>query len=148
RTLVGRIAFLLDGGVSPGSILALTFSNRAAEEMRARLAAARPEAAAMVWMGTFHGYGLELLRKYGGQLGLPVKAEVIEPSDAVALLEADLVALDLDYYRNLQFPAEPLRHIVRAISRAKDELVDPGRYAELAARMVQDGQSPEQREAG
>jgi superfamily I DNA/RNA helicase len=147
RTLVGRIAHLLDREVPPHSILALTFSNRAAEEMRLRLATVRPEVASQVWMGTFHGYGLELLRKYGTRLGLPVKPEVIEPSDAVALLEANLNTLELDYYQNLQFPAEPLRHIVRAISRAKDELVDPARYAALAAEAMHAARSDEDREA-
>lgn len=147
RTLVGRIAHLLDREVPPHNILALTFSNRAAEEMRVRLATVRPEVASQVWMGTFHGYGLELLRKYGTRLGLLVKPEVIEPSDAVALLEANLNTLELDYYQNLQFPAEPLRHIVRAISRAKDELVDPARYAALAARAMQEARSDEEREA-
>ena len=71
RTLVGRIVFLLEQGVPPTAILALTFSNRAAEEMRSRVAEARPEDASRIWIGTFHAFGLELLRRYGVHLGLP-----------------------------------------------------------------------------
>ena len=68
RTLVGRIIFLLEQKVPPTAILALTFSNRAAEEMRSRVADANPEDAARIWIGTFHAFGLELLRKYGTHL--------------------------------------------------------------------------------
>ncbi len=71
HTLVGRILFLVESGVNPSSILALTFSNKAAEEMRSRVARVAPEAAPRIWMDTFHAFGLELLRKDGTLLGLP-----------------------------------------------------------------------------
>ena len=64
RTLIGRIVFLLEQNVPPSTILVLTFSNRAAEEMRSRVADANPQAASRIWIGTFHAFGLELLRKY------------------------------------------------------------------------------------
>jgi Zn-dependent peptidase ImmA (M78 family) len=87
RTLVGRVTYLLEVGALPESILALTFSNRAAEEMRARLAVAHPDVAQRIWMGTFHAFGLELLRKYGSHLGLPPRPTVLDPVDAIALLQ-------------------------------------------------------------
>ena len=68
RTLIGRIVFLLEQNVPPSTILVLTFSNRAAEEMRSRVADANPQAASRIWIGTFHAFGLELLRKYGTHL--------------------------------------------------------------------------------
>ncbi len=65
QTLVGRIEFLVtQQQVDPQSILVLTFSNKAADEMRGRLAKVLPEIAPTIWMGTFHAFGLELLRKY------------------------------------------------------------------------------------
>ncbi len=65
RTLVGRVTHLIqDQKVDPASILVLTFSNKAAEEMRERVARVLPAEAAHIWMGTFHSFGLELLRKY------------------------------------------------------------------------------------
>ena len=136
RTLIGRIVFLLEQNVPPTSILALTFSNRAAEEMRSRVAEANPEDASHIWIGTFHAFGLELLRKYGSHLGLPSRIGVLDPSDSIALLERMLSNLNLDHYQNLYDPALYLRDIMAAISRAKDELVGPNRYAELADRML------------
>ena len=135
RTLVGRILFLLRQNVQPSNILALTFSNRAAEEMRSRVAEADPDAAPHIWIGTFHAFGLELLRKYGSLLKFPPRISVLDPSDSIAKLECMLPELELDHYRNLYDPALYLRDIMTAISRAKDELVGPGEYTTLAKRM-------------
>jgi DNA helicase II / ATP-dependent DNA helicase PcrA len=134
-TLVGRIEFLLNRGVSPQSILALTFSNKAAEEMRSRAATLAPSAAALIWMGTFHAFGLDLLRKYGTRLGFPHHLSVIDPVDALFLLERELPSLDLVWYQNLYDPAMHLRSMLGAISRAKDELIDPSSYSKLAHKM-------------
>lgn len=68
RTLVHRIGHLLQQGASPASILALTFSNKAAEEMRERIAA-NPQAAIEMWAGTFHAFGLELVSKWHTRIG-------------------------------------------------------------------------------
>lgn len=147
RTLCGRVLYLLNSGVSPRTILALTFSNKAAEEMRDRVGRAAPEAAPQIWMGTFHAYGLELLRKYGSRVGLGAKPEVLDPSDAVLLLDSRLGELELVHYQNLPEPALYLRHIVNAISRAKDELVDPAAYARFADEMATSAISEDEREA-
>lgn len=131
RTLVGRIVCLLQRGVSPSTILAL---NRAANEMRERVARVEP-AAAHIWLGTFHAFGLELFRKYGTRLGLPTRPVVLDPAAAVALLEEALPDLDLNHYQNLYDPAINLRDILSAISRAKDELISPDEYLALAQAM-------------
>jgi ATP-dependent DNA helicase UvrD/PcrA len=135
RTLVGRVLHLLDQGVDPASILALTFSNKAAEEMRERIAQAAPESAALIWMGTFHAFGLDLLRRYGTHLGLSTDPPVLDPVDAMFLLERELPALQLSYYQYLPEPTRSLKPILSAISRAKDELATPAAYAEFARRM-------------
>lgn len=136
KTLVGRVTFLLQElHVEPSSILALTFSNKAAEEMRERVARVVPSAAPHIWMGTFHSFGLELLRRHGSRLGLPLRPEVLDPADALVLLENFLPELRLDHYQNLYEPAISLHDILQAISRAKDEMVTPARYLELAQLM-------------
>ncbi|HEY2593921.1 MAG TPA: UvrD-helicase domain-containing protein, partial [Chloroflexota bacterium] len=135
RTLVARVVHLLEQGVPPSSILALTFSNKAAEEMRARVALVAPDAAPLIWMGTFHAFGLELLRKYGTRLGLPPRPEVVDPIAALGLLEEGLPEFQLDYYQNLYDPTLWFRDVVGAISRAKDEHVGPERYTALARRL-------------
>jgi DNA helicase-2/ATP-dependent DNA helicase PcrA len=137
RTLIARVLTLLNRGVRPEQILALTFSNRAAEEMRERLGQAVPDAARRIWIGTFHSFGLELLRRFGPRIGLPATPSLLDPLDAVALLERHLVRLELREYEFLHNPAFPLREILGAISRAKDELKPPEEYARLAELMTQ-----------
>ena len=136
RTLTARIVWLLGRGAEPASILALTFSNKAAEEMRERVAVAAPDAAPAIWAGTFHSFGLELLRKYGHLLGLPADVRVIDPGDALLLLEEMLPSLPLRHYLQLYDPAIALHDILCAISRAKDELVGPEQYRAFGEAML------------
>jgi len=135
RTLVGRLLFLVEQGVPADAILALTFANKAAEELRARVAQQAPDAAAYAWIGTFHAFGLELLRRYGTLLGLPPRPTLLDPIDALILIERELPSLRLDHYRNLAEPMPPLRAILATISRAKDELCGPDDYLNAARRM-------------
>lgn len=135
RTLVGRVTYLLARGVAPDALLALTFSNRAAEEMRERVAAVAPAAAEQIWLGTFHAFGLELLRKYGDRLGLPPRPTLLDSLDVLRLLESGLADLDLRHYQSLPNPSHYLPDLLGAISRAKDELVGPEEYRELAEAM-------------
>jgi superfamily I DNA/RNA helicase len=130
--------------VAPTSILALTFSNKAAEEMRARVTKAYPAEAPQIWMGTFHAFGLELLRKFGMKLGLPSRVDVLDPVDALFLLEQELASLALEHYQNLYEPTMYLPAILAAISRAKDELVTPAQYTHLAGEMKSRAQTPDE----
>ncbi|MBD0326218.1 MAG: UvrD-helicase domain-containing protein, partial [Pyrinomonadaceae bacterium] len=141
RTLVGRILHLLNEGVAPDKIVALTFSNKAGEEMRERVERFAPDAAPKIWIGTFHAFGLELLRRYWQEAALPPRARVLDPVDALFILERHLPQLALDHYQNLYEPTTHLAAILAAISRAKDELVSPDKYAELAQTMLARAQS-------
>lgn len=147
RTLVGRVLHLLGRGVAPENILALTFSNKAAEEMRERVEMFAPAAAPRIWMGTLHAFGLELLRRYWKEAGLPPKPELLDPVDALFLLERALPDLRLDRYQNLYEPTRYLKDILGAVSRAKDELADPARYRELAEAMLAGVADDDAREA-
>ena len=137
KTLGKRVSSLLNEGVDPASILVLTFSNRAAGELADRLASAMPEAAPRIWIGTFHAFGLDLVRRYHDLLGLPPDPSLFDRSDAIEVLEEILPTLPLVHYRNLWDPAMILREIVAAISRAKDEMTDHQRYRALAEGMLQ-----------
>ena len=141
RTLVKRIVSLVNDGVDPTSILVLTFSNRAAGELSERLATAIPDSASKVWVGTFHAFGLELVRKHYRSLNLPDKPTLFDRSDAIEVMEEILPILTLVHYRNLWNPTLILRELLDAISRAKDELVGPTRYRELAEAMLVDAGS-------
>jgi superfamily I DNA/RNA helicase len=86
RTLIERVLFLLRNGVAPQSILALTFSNRAAGEMRERLRLAAPAAADEITVGTFHAFCLQFLQEHAAEA---VAASVALPaSDRRRWLEA------------------------------------------------------------
>lgn len=136
KALVARLLYLIqDRRADPASILVMTFSNKAAEEMRERTARVLPAEAPHIWMGTFHSFGLELLRKFGAYLGLSPMPDVLDPVASLFLMEKSLASLQLNYYLNLYEPSLGLRDILRAISRAKDELVDPSRYLLLAQHM-------------
>ena len=135
RTLVKRVLSLLAEGTDPAAILILTFSNRAAGELSERLTVAAPEAAPRLWIGTFHAFGLDLVRRYHDKLQLTPNPSLFDRSDAIEVLEEILPTLPLVHYRNLWDPAMVLRDIVGAISRAKDEMVGPDRYRTLAKAM-------------
>jgi superfamily I DNA/RNA helicase len=128
-------------------MLALTFSNRAAGELSERIAAAAPGAASQIWIGTFHAFGLDLIRRHHNRLGLGPDPALFDRSDAIEVLEDILPTLPLVHYRNLWDPALVLRDIVAAISRAKDELVDPIRYRALAQAMLDRAADADTREA-
>jgi DNA helicase II / ATP-dependent DNA helicase PcrA len=147
RTLVKRVVSLVHEGIDPGTILVLTFSNRAAGELLERIAAAIPHAAPNIWIGTFHAFGLDLIRRYHDKLGLPADPPLFDRSDAIEVLEEILPTLPLVHYRNLWDPALVLRDIVAAISRAKDELTDPARYHALAHTMLEHAVDDGAREA-
>lgn len=137
RTLVARIERLLDQGVPASEILVLTFSNKAAGELVERLTQSRAEAAAAAWIGTFHGFGLDVLRQFHDREGLPDDPRLVDKADAVGLLEDLVPRLPLQHCRNLHDPTLDLSDILSAISRAKDELASPARYMALAVRMAE-----------
>jgi DNA helicase II / ATP-dependent DNA helicase PcrA len=137
KTLVARVKSLIDEGIDPAGTLVLTFSNRAAGELYERLAQTVPTVVDKIWIGTFHSFGLDLIRRFHDKLSLSSDPALFDRSDAIAVLEEQLPTLALRHYRNLWDPSMVLRDIVAAISRAKDELVDSTQYRRLAVKMHQ-----------
>ncbi|MDA4848781.1 ATP-dependent helicase [Hoeflea poritis] len=141
RTLVRRIQHKLDQGSMPASFLALTFSNKASEEMRERIAATNADAAIEMWVGTFHQFGLELVTKWPLQSGRTNDVRILDQTGQLELLEANLEKLPLQHFRNLYEPAYELVPVLRVISRCKDELILPEEY-EAAAQAAHDTAEP------
>lgn len=146
QTLTSRVEGLLEDGVDPRRILLLTFSNKAAGEMADRIACKHKSAATAMWIGTFHAFGLDVIRRFHIELGLPKDPRMMDRTEAVELLEHEFPRLGLTHYRNLYDPTQIIADILQAISRAKDEVVDPARYAELAGDMAHRAISPEDQE--
>ena len=135
QTLIARVDGLLEEGIDPRRILLLTFSNKAAGEMADRIAAKRPETAAAMWIGTFHAFGLDVVRRFKTEFGFPSDPRMMDRTEAVELLEHEFPRLNLVHYRDLYDPTQEISDILAAISRAKDEVVDETRYEQLADAM-------------
>jgi superfamily I DNA/RNA helicase/Zn-dependent peptidase ImmA (M78 family) len=135
RTLIARVESLLDEGVDPRRILLLTFSNKAAGEMAERISQKRPSDAAALRIGTFHSFGLDILRRFNERCGMPANPLLIDRTEAVELIENEFPRLGLIHYRNVYDPSQTVADILTAVSRAKDEVIDAAEYKALAEAM-------------
>src|SRR6201992_2613164 len=116
RVLVHRVAWLIQvEGASPSSILAVTFTNKAAAEMRARIETLLGVPSGAMWIGTFHGLAHRLLRIHWREAGLPQTFQILDSEDQARLLRRVLKALDLDETRWVP------REILWFINAQKDE---------------------------
>src|SRR6218665_2197873 len=82
-----------------------TSSKKAANELCERIAASNPVAAAAMWIGTFHAFGLDIVRRFHDRLALLPDPRLIDRTEAIELLEDEFPRLDLKHYRNLWDPA-------------------------------------------
>ncbi len=135
RVITRRIAYLIGCcGVPPWNILAVTFTNKAADEMKRRVAdlldQAWPEPGRRdglsVWVGTFHSTCVRVLRKHGGAIGLRSSFVIYDEGDQLSLMRDCLRALGLS-----ERAVNP-RAVLTRISRAKNELLSPEEYALVA----------------
>jgi DNA helicase-2/ATP-dependent DNA helicase PcrA len=124
RVITRRVAWLLREGVRPNNILAITFTNKAAGEMRERVEALVP--ASGVWISTFHRFGARLLRQYADRLDLDRDFTIYDQSDRARLVKLAIEDVGLDAAR---FTPDT---IVAAISKAKNQLLSPSRFADQA----------------
>lgn len=131
-TLIHRIKYLIEEkGIHPSQLLVLTFTNKAAFELIERLRSGGIQNAAEIWAGTFHGFGLEFLRKYHQLFGLENDINVADKMASVSMLISTLPQLQLNYYFRIQDPYEWLGPVVTAIMRLKEELVSPEAFSDF-----------------
>lgn len=127
KALTTKIAYLLEKGVKPWNILAITFTNKAAKEMRQRVDALVGPSAKDVWLYTFHGFCNQLLRRDINALpGYTTSFSIYDPSDCKNVLKEALKKLNLDekFY--------PLPGLLATISNAKNAQVDAAAFARQA----------------
>ncbi|HLF40498.1 MAG TPA: UvrD-helicase domain-containing protein, partial [Acidimicrobiia bacterium] len=128
RVLTRRVAHLIrDRGVSPFAILAITFTNKAADEMKERVAELIGPVARRMWVSTFHSACARILRRESSLLGMRSSFSIYDQSDAVRLTGYVIRDMDLDPKRL------PPRQVHAAISAAKNELLGPD---DMAARAL------------
>ncbi len=124
RVITRRVAYLLSQGVRPSNILAITFTNKAAGEMRQRIEALVP--GSRVWISTFHALGARLLRQYADRLNLDPNFTIYDQTDRARLVKMAMEDAGVD---NGRFTPETVQS---AISKAKNQLLGPERYAAKA----------------
>jgi DNA helicase-2/ATP-dependent DNA helicase PcrA len=128
RVLTHRVAYLLaEGGASPSQILAITFTNKAAGEMKERVAALVGPRARTMWVSTFHSMCVRLLRAEAKVLGLKSSFSIYDADDSKRLMTMVGRVLDLDPKRY------PARSLLAQISNLKNELVTPDAWSDKAS---------------
>ena len=132
RVLVHRIARLVHSGVRPWEILAVTFTNKAAGEMRHRLRELLGEAADAMWIGTFHATCARILRRYGEYVGLTRSFVIFDDDDQIKLVEKLLKETGLD---DQVSPRTILSRFDRAKNRGQDPRAPTGTYDEEISRL-------------
>ena len=123
RVITYRIAWLIgEHGVRPDQILAVTFTNKAANEMLSRVERLVPNIGARPWIGTFHSTSLRMLRRYADRLGFTKSFAIYDTSDQLTLIRRCM--------RELQISDEafPPRSILNRISNSKNDLIGPAEY--------------------
>ena len=127
RVLTARVARLLERGTAPGAVLAFTFTNRAAREMRERIESlVGAEAAVRLWVGTFHATGVRILRREAERLTVPRDFAIYDREDQEGVVRAAI--------RRLELPEGAFRpgEVIARISDAKNALVSPEAFEHAA----------------
>ncbi len=135
RVLTSRIAYMIEQGVDPSRIMALTFTNKAAEQMRERIAAMLPDGRSRrIRMGTFHSVFSRILRENADRIGYPDSYTIYEPSDCKNLIKTIV--------REMNLPDEKYKPnaVLSRISFAKNCLVTPGAYLANSVYAAEDRQ--------
>ncbi|KAF0125103.1 MAG: DNA helicase II / ATP-dependent DNA helicase PcrA [Elusimicrobia bacterium] len=121
KTLTAKIALLISSGVSPTRILAITFTNKAAQEMQQRVAKIVPYSGGM-WIHTFHAFGARVMRQHGKLIGVKQDFVIYDDSDQKKLVQLAMEEMGLEAEKN------KAGMYVSIISRAKDDLLDAQSY--------------------
>ena len=135
RVLTYRIAYLLDQGVPPWNILALTFTNKAAREMKERISRIAGTSSNALWAGTFHSMFARILRVEADKLGYPSSFSIYDTEDSKSVINEIIREMNLD--KNAYNP----NAIRSRISSAKSNLIAPSDYARDEELLQQDRMS-------
>ncbi len=137
QVITRRIAWLIaTRRAKPSEILALTFTDKAAEEMAVRVDQLVPYGYTDTAISTFHAFGDSLIRDYALELGLPTDLRVLTRPEVVIFLREHLFEFDLDAYRPLGDPTRFLAALATLFSRCKDEDISPADYLTHADRLA------------
>ena len=153
-----RIVYLIEKGVvkpasaesygvaKPEEILAVTFTDKAANEMEERVDKLLPLGYADLWILTFHSFCERALKEHALDIGLPADFKILDQTGAWLLLRQNLDKLDLDYYKPLGNPTKFIQALISHFSHCKDQGIEPKDYLEYADKLKTRDDCPEKDE--
>jgi DNA helicase-2/ATP-dependent DNA helicase PcrA len=127
RVLTHRVAWLIEQGISPFSILAITFTNKAADEMKRRVVELVGPPAESMWVSTFHSACVRILRREAKRLGIRSSFSIYDKADSERLIRLCLKELNIDAKR------VPPRAVAAVVSDAKNKLIGAGLFSDFAS---------------
>jgi len=133
RVVTARIAYLItERNVNVDEVLALTFTEKAAEEMEERVDQMLPYGYVDLWISTFHAFCDKVLKRHALDIGLPNSYKLVDQTEAWLLVRKNLEKFNLDYYQPLGNPTKFIHALLGHFSRCKDEGIYPEEYLEYA----------------
>lgn len=138
KVITHRIAYLIASKLAkPEEILAVTFTEKAANEMEERVDLLIPYSYSFVDISTFNSFGEKVLRNYGMELGYPPDFKLLDEVEQAIFFREHLFQFPLKYYRPLSFPAKHIQELVDAIKRLKQEDIKPQEYVKYSQKIKQ-----------
>ncbi len=136
KVITHRIAYLIAAKLArPDEILAVTFTEKAANEMEERVDRLIPYSYAFVDISTFNSFGERVLRNYALDLGYPPDFRLLDDVEQAVFVRSNLFRLPLRYYRPLSSPTRHIQELLGAVKKLKQEDISPGEYLEFARKL-------------
>lgn len=131
-----KIAYMVEQGwAKSDEILAMTFTEKAAQEMEERVDRLLPMGYLDLWISTFHSFGEKILRQHGLDIGLPADFKLFNEFEQYSLMKKNLDKFELDYYKPMGNPTKFINALLSHFSRAKDEDISPEEYLSYAEEL-------------
>lgn len=131
--ITSKIAYLIENGLAkPEEILALTFTDKAAEEMQARVDGMIDIGYSEIQISTFHAFCQKILERHGLDIGLGNQFKLLTQTSAWLLIRKNFHLFNLDYYRPISNPFRHIHELLKHFSKCKDELISPEEYLNQA----------------
>jgi len=137
KVITHRIAYLIASKLAkPEEILAVTFTEKAANEMEERVDILIPYSYSFVEISTFNSFGEKVLRNYGLELGFPPDFKLLDEVEQVIFFREHLWQFPLNYFRPLSSPSKYIQDILTTIKRLKQENIKPEEYIRYSKQMI------------
>lgn len=148
KVITHRIAYLIGSkSAKPEEILAVTFTEKAANEMEERVDLLIPYSYSFVEISTFNSFGERVLRNYGIELGYPPDFKLLDDVEQAIFFREHLFQLPLDYYRPLSSPTKYIQDLLAIIKRIKQEDINPDEYVEFSQKLLKEASDNVEKES-